>query len=124
MCTNTTPQAEERETNDAPNIHSVMYKLWERTADSLSEKELAWFARASCQASFLMSHLSEVTEKIGHCIADIENGGAYEDKDSISGLLHFISESINNIQALFKVGNSASQRLIHKEFYKGRAAKN
>jgi hypothetical protein len=119
MNTKTTLQPEE----GIADIHGVLHKLWERTADSLSEKELLWFAQANCQASFLMGYLSETTEKIGHCIADIENTSAYDDKDSVSGLLLFISESINNIHALFTIGDSACQRLIHKDFYKGMAAK-
>ena len=48
---------------------NVLWELWKRTSDNLSEQELEWFAKATEQARMESRHLRDVVMGMGCLIA-------------------------------------------------------
>ncbi len=106
-----------------------MFELWEHNAASFSKEQLEWFSGATDYAGMLASDLQDVIEGLGCLIS--EDGARSEDKTNrslcaenfqshhdIPMLLFFIARSLDNIQGLIEVGDSAKDRLAFPERYR------
>lgn len=117
---NNTP---ERGIDGALDTPRVIYELWERCCDNLSDRELEWFAGAGEYAEHVAFQLEQVVDGVGCMVSNdtSENGGTptgyFTPEHSLPALLFSISQSISHIRALINIADSASDRLIHPERY-------
>jgi hypothetical protein len=104
-----------------PTLCNMVQVLWERTANSLSKKELEWFAGFSEQAGYFVRDLAAVTEGIAYLVEfDPEgcNTGIFQNNHSVFQLLRHISVSTNALGAMIEVGDLATDRLLNSEYYR------
>jgi hypothetical protein len=96
---------------------NVMWQLWERTADSLSNSELEWFAKATEQARLDSRRLRDVVMGIGCLIASDTTSGALQDAQDASSMLYAISSQLDTITGMIEIGSAANDRLRMPEVY-------
>ncbi|MEI7457465.1 MAG: hypothetical protein WCK93_12155 [Nitrosomonadales bacterium] len=99
---------------------NVLWQLWERTKDSLSNPELEWFARATEQAQTEARNLRDVATGIGCLIASDTQSGALQDRDGTSSMLYAISAQLDTITGMMEIGSAANDRLRMPELYRRR----
>ena len=118
---NSTATTEQEEIGGCAKTSRIIEELWARTADSLSPKELEWFAGAGTNAAFQANNLSEVLEGIGCLAASDESNkyraGSFSDGHSLSSLLFIISSQIDAIAGVMGISNLANHRLTNPEPY-------
>lgn len=106
------------QTIDAVCIPSnVMWQLWERTKDSLSNPELEWFAQATEHAQTEARNLRDVAMGIGCLIASDTQSGALQDRDGASSMLYAIAAQLDTITGMIEIGSAANDRLRMPELY-------
>jgi hypothetical protein len=96
---------------------NVMWQLWERAKDSLSNPELEWFAQATEQARVESRNLRDVVSGIGCLIASDTHSGALQDRDGASSMLYAISAQLDTITGMIEIGSAANDRLRMPEIY-------
>lgn len=96
---------------------NVMWQLWERTKDSLSNPELEWFAQATEHAQTEVRNLRDVAAGIGCLIASDTQSGALQDRDGTSSMLYAISAQLDTITGMIEIGSAANDRLRMPELY-------
>jgi hypothetical protein len=96
---------------------NVMWQLWERTKDSLSNPELEWFAQATEQAQTEARNLRDVAMGIGCLVASDTQSGAFQDKHNLPQLLFSLSAQLDTITGMIEIGSAANDRLRMPEMY-------
>ncbi|ADL56029.1 hypothetical protein [Gallionella capsiferriformans] len=96
---------------------NVMWQLWERTKDSLSNPELEWFAQATEQAQTEARNLRDVAMGIGCLVASDTQSGAFQDKHNLPQLLFSLSAQLDTITGMIEIGSAANDRLRMPELY-------
>lgn len=121
---NSTGQETKTRRIDICNSHNIMVELWERTSHTLTDEELKWFSEATEHAEHGLISLKQTLENIGSMVlndAYLERGkqaGNFRDNEDLPDLLFTIANSLDNIQGLIHVGNSADHRLKNPEHYR------
>jgi hypothetical protein len=96
---------------------NVLWQLWGRSSDSLSEQELEWFAKATEHAQSEARNLRDVVQGIGCLIASDTTSGALQDRDGSSAMLYAISGQLDTISGMIEIGSAANDRLRMPEMY-------
>ena len=97
---------------------NVIWELWKRTSDRLSEQELEWFAKATEHAQSEARNLRDVVQGIGCLIASDTTSGALQDTNGASSMLYAISAQLDTITGMIEIGSAANDRLRMPEIYK------
>ncbi len=106
------------QTIDAVCIPSnVMWQLWERASDNLSEQELEWFAKATEYAQSESRNLRDVVSGLGCLIASDTHSGAFQDNHNLPPLLFSLSAQLDTITGMIEIGSAANDRLRMPEMY-------
>lgn len=110
--------------NSAIDIANITFELWERTAGSLTESELEWFAGAAEPALMAMQNLEDLIDGIGVSLSCEEastglKSGSFQKPSDVASLLFFASQSMRGIRAQLEVGNSANYRLRRSKLSTG-----
>jgi hypothetical protein len=96
---------------------NVLWELWKRASDNLSEQELEWFAKATEQARIESRNLRDVVMGIGCLIASDTTSGALQDTQDASSMLYAISAQLDTITGMIEIGSAANDRLRMPEMY-------
>lgn len=96
---------------------NVIWELWKRTSDRLSEQELEWFAKATEHAQSEARNLRDVVQGIGCLIASDTTSGALQDTNGASSMLYAISAQLDTITGMIEIGSAANDRLRMPEIY-------
>ena len=96
---------------------NVIWELWKRTSDRLSEQELEWFAKATEHAQSEARNLRDVVQGIGCLIASDTTSGALQDTNGASSMLYAISAQLDIITGMIEIGSAANDRLRMPEIY-------
>ena|ERR1035437_6522614 len=95
---------------------SILSELWERTADTLTTKELEWFADSGTHTLMQARNLSESIEKFGCEISD-SGFGSLERPCDIATLLFTISHQMETIHGMMDIALSAHNRIARPDVY-------
>jgi hypothetical protein len=106
----------ERGINGIPVASTILDELWERTADTLTTKELEWFANSIDYTQMQGDNLSEVISGIG-CEIGSGDFGSFNDKENLATLLFSISHQVDTISGMMRIAASAQRRLYKPEIY-------
>ena len=101
---------------------NIMINLWERTSHKLTKKELEWFSGATEHAEHMIISLHDTVQGIGCLVSgDGQDGsvrsGNFQSHNDVPELLYSIACSLDAIQGLIHIGNSAELRLRYPELY-------
>lgn len=98
------------------NAENCLYRLWEASADRLTDDDLRWFKSLIDHAEFQAVNLSSVIEGVGCMVAD-DDTGSFSSNSRISDLLFSINSQLETITGLIHVSSAAAHRLSKPEFY-------
>lgn len=107
-------------TNMLPRTSAnIMVELWNKAAPSLNRESLEWFSGATELAECTATSLAELAMGIGGLAScDDERSGSFQSSSSLAELMFAISNAIDNIGGLIRVGSEASHRLHNQDFYR------
>lgn len=99
------------------SISKAIDRLWENSANRLSQQELEWFAGFTEAARNDADDLSHIVSGLGCLIGNDKNCGNFRDEGAVMNLLNNLSHQIDTIAGMIALGAFATDRLRHPETY-------